>query len=73
MSSIEKENEQIERITREVIDRSKEASIVFTGRKFLSWRHSPANERVMRKIIARVNNELGINLIVNKVGEKKHG
>ena len=71
MNSTKKENEQIERITREVVDKSKEASIVFTGRKFLSWRHSPANERAMRKIIARVKNELSINLIVRKVGESE--
>lgn len=69
MSSIEKENERIERITREVIDRSKEASIVFTGDSFISWRRSPANERAMRKIIAQVKNELSINLIVRKVGD----
>jgi len=71
VSSTKKENEEIERITREVIDRSKEASIVFTGDSFLSWRHSPANERAMRKIIAQVKKELSINLIVRKVGESE--
>ena len=71
MSFTKKENEEIERITREIVDRSKEASIVFTSCSFLSWRLSPANESAMRKIIARVKKELGINLIVRKVGESE--
>ncbi|MCE7743875.1 MAG: hypothetical protein GPJ52_01945 [Candidatus Heimdallarchaeota archaeon] len=71
MSFTKKENEEIERITQEIVDKSKTAAIVFTGEKFISWIISPANERAMRKIIAQVKKELGINLIVRKVGESE--
>ena len=72
MNKLEEENQKILQITQEIINGSKIANITFTGKHFLSWNHTPANEQAMKKIISRVKKELNINLIITKIGDKKN-
>lgn len=68
--SIKEENEEITRITKKIISKTRQASIIFTGEHFLSWRPTKANNLAMKKIISQVKEELNINLTVNKITEK---